>query len=373
MGMKNKVLKWVITIAVIAVAGIAAMSIIKNVSQDRNNKKDQGTAADTTTYVTAQKPKAVKKVSGIKFKSTFEPSEEGIVSGSMPGKAVRILFKNGDYVTQGQVLVSLDDMDYQNQMKSLRVNLKKAQMAVDAATKNLSRTNELYSAGASTSVEIDNLQRTLDLAKLDREAISISMSNLNDTISNTIIKAPISGVIDEKAISRGQYVSPGMVLAKVKNVSMLNAIIQVEQNGLKDIRVGQAATVSVDGFDGLFKGVVDSKGVSANEQSRATSFKVRVDNSRGQLKPGLYGVVEIKSGMINVMEVPLKALGGTEENYYVFLNRGGKVNKASVKIGDIGGDKADVLSGIGVDDEVIVSNLNTLQEGDRITVSGKGE
>ena len=80
------------------------------------------------------------------------------------------------------------------------------------------------------------------------------MDSLTDSLAYTTISAPISGMMDEKSVSLGQNVDSGTILGKVKNISPINAVIEVTQTKLDYIKVGQKAKVKIGERDALVYG-----------------------------------------------------------------------------------------------------------------------
>ena len=86
----------------------------------------------------------------------------------------------------------------------------------------------------------------------------VSIANLQDNLNNTMIKAPISGVISDKSVNIGQMASQGTALAKVNNISAVYATIQIQQDKINNLKVGQAATVTLEGSDKSYNGTVQN-------------------------------------------------------------------------------------------------------------------
>lgn len=179
--------------------------------------------------------------------------------------------------------------------------------------------------------------------------------------------------MDGKNVNLGQMASPGITLAKVKDISMIKAVIQVEQENINSVKVGEKASVNLDeSQNSAYEGVVESMGISADPQARVFNCNIRVDNPGSELKPGTYAMVQISGDQKErVVTVPLEALGGTEENYYVFVNENGKAGKRSVTIGETLDNTVEIKSGIQAGDSIICTSVGTLYDGKQISVAAK--
>lgn len=337
------------------------------------------------------------------FKANLEPVEEGIVSSKLAGKAMQIMVQDGQAVAKGDPLIVLDDQDIRNQLLTVQSQLQASQSQLDSALASVpklkanldnaqlsyNRIKTLFDAQAVPQSELERADMALKVAKADFAAsnanvnsvraslntVKANLKSINDSLANAIVRAPIAGVIDEKAINLGQFVSPGGVLAKIKNISSLNAVIQVNQDDLKFIKVGQKAQITLgDDTTQTYEGVVKYIDVSANPSARVFNCKVEVSNPAGTLRPGVYTKVQISKGESNqVLSAPVEVLMGNEGDYFIYVVEEGVARKRQVTIGDIAKDKVEIQSGIKPGAKLISTNLNTIQDGDTVKVVGQGE
>lgn len=323
------------------------------------------------------------------YKATLEPKEYGLVTTKIAGKVSCILFENGDAVKQGQPLIQIDTQDIENQLSSAENQLKiasfseqKAKAALSSAELAFSRTQALFQEGAVSQSTLDAATTSLQTATADHNlaqaninAARITMQTLKDQLANATICAPISGIIDSKNVSVGQYLTTqgsNVVLAKIIDTSVLNAVIQVEQDQLSLIQVGQTATVTLDGSDQSFEGAVTNVDPSADPSSRSFECKIALNQKDPALMPGIFTTVsftDLNSRM--AITVPMDAVIEDEGKYYLYIAENKKAVRREVKIGDLLNQTITIQSGIQEGDMVIISNVNMLQDGDPIEVQNK--
>lgn len=102
--------------------------------------------------------------------------------------------------------------------------------------------------------------------------------------------------MDEKTVDLGQYVNTGVVLGKVKQIAPIDAVIEVNQNDIGSLAIGQSVKVKVgDSEVKEYQGTIKSIDPSADPASRVIKCKIEVDNKDQSLKPGIYATVEIES------------------------------------------------------------------------------
>ncbi|EGW37051.1 efflux RND transporter periplasmic adaptor subunit [Desulfosporosinus sp. OT] len=334
--------------------------------------------------VKVQKVNFMEKAAGIEFKASLDASEEGIVSSKVAGKVVQILFEEGKYIHQGEPLVKLDDKEARNnlraaesQLSATQASLTSAEVNLDSEQSNFDRQKVLFDNNAIAKVELEKAEIALKAAKANLEAqkasvltSQVNVESLTDSLSYTTISAPISGIMDEKSVSLGQNVDSGTILAKVKNISPIYAVIEVKQTNLDDIKVGQKAKVTIGESDALaHDGTLKSINVSADPSSRVFKGKIQLDNPDQTLKPGSFAKAELVNDQkVETATVPIAALTGNEGSYYVYVNDKGIARKRSVTIGETNENVVVIKSGVQKGESVICTNVNTLQDGDTIAV-----
>lgn len=383
--MSKKKMIIVVIIAVIFIAGVIFLR--RSVFQPTLAAKgDQSYPAVSNNKVAVKviKPQMLAQGEGLSYKATLEANQEGIVSPKIGGKVVNILFEDGKQVTQGETLVVLDDQDIRNQLKSAASQLEVAKASLIKTEANLEntqrsyqRTKTLVEQGALPQVELDNAETALTTIKADIASGQASvqsaqtvMDNLNTTLADMTIRAPITGVMDGKNVSLGQFLAPGTVLGKVQDISLIDANIEVDQALIQTIKVGQKASLKLNQDDtNTYEGVIKSINTSADSSSRAFKVKIQLDNEKSALKPGVSAkVILIGDDKVQKYAIPVELISGKEGNYSVYINDNGIVKKRAVTVGNLVNNQAEINSGLQGNEEIIATNLNMIQEGDQITV-----
>lgn len=381
---KKKIIS-VVIIVVILIAGVTLFR--RNGLQSIFAAKDNQTKASVKSNKVAVeviKPKEAVQGEGSSFKATLVADQEGIVSSKNSGKVISILFEDGKKVTQGQALVVLDDQDIRNQLKSAESQLEVAKASLQKPEANLEntqrsydRTKTLVEQGALAQVELDNADTSLKIIKADiassqanMQAAQTTIDTLNTTLADLTIRAPITGVMDGKNVSLGQYLSPGNVLGKVKDISLINAVIEVDQALIQTVKIGQKASLKLNEGDlDTYEGVVKSINTSADSSSRAFQVKIQLDNEKLSLRPGVSAkVILMDDAKVQKFAIPVALITGKEGNYSVYINDNGIVKKRAITVGALVNNQAEINSGLQGDEEIISTNLNMIQEGNQITV-----
>lgn len=314
-------------------------------------------------------------LAGTIYKAELEPVEQAVVSSSVTGQVTQVLFENGDHVAAGQALAYLDQRDLQSKLSTTTIDLNKMQLDLAAKERDYLTAKELYEDGAFSKVNYENAELAYRTEQANVELKRIALQDINKSLADCVIKAPISGEISDKKISLGQYANTGTAIAEVKNNSSIKALIQLNQADLSKVAVGEHVTLKLGETNGRsYDGVVETIADSANSQSRVFDCLIRVNNADGTLNSGVYGYVEIvDQHKTQTLVVPVTAVNGSEGNYFVYTIEDQKAKKVPVELGEMKNEKAEILSGMQAGDKIITSNLSSLHDGDKVEVSGEGK
>lgn len=344
--------------------------------QSMAGKKPPSEAQTNSNAVTVD-VKEVKKTdfkSDITYKAELQPAENAIVSSNISGQVTKVLFENGDQVTGGQVLAYLDDRDLQVQLKTAEIDLNKLEMELSSKQSDYSTAKELYNNGAYSENDYDNAKLYYQTALSNVALKKVEIQDINNSINDSVIKAGITGEIGNKSISIGQYLSPGTQVATIQNNSSIKAKIQLLQADLNKVVVGQQVTIKLSEDDEkTYLGVVENIATSADSDTRVFECLIRIDNADKELNSGTSAYVQIPNNESKkVIAIPTSAIVGSEGDYAVFKVEKNTATKVSVTLGNMTDELVEINSGVQEGDQIIVTNLNSLHNGDRVTVNKGG-
>lgn len=357
-------------IIIVSIVLIGALLLALNAFAGSEAPKESQTS--DTVAVEVQEVNYSDSQGSLTYKANLEPAEEAVVSSAVTGQVTGVVFENGDQVVQGQPLAYLDDEDLQNQLKSAKLDLNKLQLALDSAKRDYGNAKELYVQGACSRMDYENAEQAYKTMQANVELRKVDIATISNALEDCVIKAPISGEVGDKSLNVGEYVNPGTVIATVRNNSAIKASIELMQEDLDKVAAGQEVTLKLSRGDGMtYKGTVKTIASSANSQTRVFDCLVEFDNAGGALNSGIFGLIEIPDPeKRQVIAIPLAALTGSEGNYSVFIMKDKTAHRVSAEIGEINGETVEITSGLKAGDRIITTNLNTLQDGDKVAAAG---
>ena len=351
--------KIIITIVVI----VAALGLIAYVLM--NNKKEN----EAKTAIVAEKNAAVSvKIDTVKTEEisldfvsngNFEPIQELTFSAEKSGKVVKVLVKEGDYVTLGQTLAIV-------RSDVINVTAETADAAYQNAAADYSRYENAYKTGGVTKQQLDQAKLALVNAKSN-----LTQANIN--VGDTRIKAPINGFINKKYIEPGSILTgmPATELFDIVNVSKLKLKVTVSESQVVRLKVGNTINVSASIYpDKKFSGKITFIAYKADE---SLNFPVEIEitnNSSKDLKAGMYGTAEFASNQQNqsMMVVPRNAFIGSVSSNQIFVVDNGIAKLKKVTAGRILGEKVEILNGLSNGEQVIVTGQINLQDGNKVEI-----
>jgi HlyD family secretion protein len=285
---------------------------------------------------------------------TIKPVNIVDISSKITGLIKEVRVQENEQVKEGQILILLDD-------KRLMAQVSQSRAKLDNSAANYQRNLELNRIGA-----VSNQQ--LDAASMDYRVAQATYDDAISQLDDTVIKAPIDGIIIGKPIPAGQTVAPGistpMVLMSVADLSKMQIEAQVDESDIGKIVVGQRVDFTVDAYiDKIFTGTVSNISQKANIQQNVVYYVVTIDveGPETMLKPTMTARVSIHSGESkNAILVPLAAIKENKGQQYVQTMINGKVENINVTTGLASEDKVEILNGLTDGDQILLPQAKAL-------------
>jgi RND family efflux transporter MFP subunit len=188
------------------------------------------------------------------------------------------------------------------------------------------------------------------------------------TLSKTVLKAPISGVVLEKFVSNGQMVNAGSSIYRLGRTDQLKVLLPVPDKEIKEWKVGQAVNVAL--YDQVKKGKVSKIYPQTNASTGTISVEVVVPNDKLDWFPGQVVKANRISSDNNGILVPVEAVISNGDKPYVFKAVNDKAVKTFVETGQLIDNKLHIVSGLEEGDKVVVRGADLLFDGDPLKAAG---
>src|SRR5690554_4358302 len=359
----------------------------------------------------------------------IQPETELALSSEVSGEIIELPLREGQVVEKGDLLVKINPdliqaavSQSQAGLQNVRAQLAQAEASENNARLNFDRNKILFEKGVISKSEWDKSVADYDMAKANKEAAYYSVQSAAanvkqsvDNLSRTTIYSPMSGTISKLSVELGERVvgtaqMTGTEIVRVANLQNMEVVVDVNENDIVKVAVGDSTKVEVDAYlKREFKGVVTeiaNSAESALSADQVTNFKVKVrilpdsynDLTEGKpesyspFRPGMTATVDIitnrKKGVIGV---PISSIvvktdttssrttskpnttTSAERFEAVFLKEGGEAKLRVVKTGIQDDFNIEIVSGLKEGETVITGPYNTvtklLKSGDKVEVS----
>ncbi|MEG2365638.1 MAG: efflux RND transporter periplasmic adaptor subunit [Alistipes sp.] len=287
------------------------------------------------------------------FTSEIQPYKENDITPAASGVHIgRILVDVGSSVNEGQLLLTLDPTQYNQQLVQLKT-----------IEDDYNRLLPVYKAGGISAQQIEQAKARLDV---QREVVA----NLK---RNTEYRSPITGVVTARLAEGGDLLT-GMPILHVMQINPLKVTANISEKYFTNVKQGMPVELKIDLFpDTNITGTVSLVYPALDPTTRTFTVEVKVPNSDKKLRPGMYARTRFNMGHKAGIMVPdlavLKQVGTAESFLYVIKD--GKVERRSIKLGRQVGSMIDILSGVAVGEQVAITGLSKLSDG--IAVEVKNE
>ena len=285
-------------------------------------------------------------VNGQSYVGTVEEESASLLSFQVMGNVERIFVREGQQVSRGQLLASLEQSVLQDTYDAALASLGQAQDASD-------RMKILYENKSLPEIKWVEAQSKLQQA---RSMESIAKKNLEDAR----LYAPFSGVI----VETGENVQPGKPVFTLLNVRTVNVKIAVPEKEISAIEK-RKATLTVAALNNrVFEGTVTEKGITANPVSHTYEAKIKLDNDQGVLLPGMVCSVKVENeDTLSAISLPNNVIqiSHTGERY-VWCMRDGKAKAVPVRVGGLTDNGLLITDGLKEGDLVITDGYQKVSE-----------
>jgi len=216
--------------------------------------------------------------------------------------------------------------------------------------------NPVHEMAASTENLVSAAKKRLELWDVSDNQIE-QIARTGEPIKNLTLDAPIAGFVMERNAYPKQRVTPETVLYTVADLSTVWVIADVFEYEAAAVRIGQAATLTLDYLPGrAFHGRVSYILPQVDAATRTLKVRIELENPGYALKPDMYGQVELRTGGARRLMAPASAVLNSGEHQVVFVDRGnGYFEPRPVQIGAQADGRVEILSGLKPGERIVTS------------------
>jgi RND family efflux transporter MFP subunit len=366
---------WIILILVLIIVALVVIGgILPRMHADAEVKKETNELAVPTVIV--QKPKSSSSASEIVLPGNMQAFTDAPIYARTNGYLKSWYFDIGAHVKQGQLLAIIDTPEIDQQLSQAKADLNTAQANFSLSQLTEQRYQDLKSSDAVSKQDVDNAHGDFESKKAQVSSAQANVKRLEDLQSFTRIYAPFDGVITARNTDIGQLIdsgsgTPAKELFHIAAIHTLRVYINVPQQYSTAAKPGLVADLTLAQFPGrTFQGHLVRTANAMDLATRTLLVEVDVDNKTGELLPGAYVQVHLKTpNPIPSFIVPVSALIFRSAGLQVgVVDANNKANLVAVTLGRDLGTDVEVITGLNADDRVIINPPDSLIQGEMVQI-----
>jgi HlyD family secretion protein len=271
------------------------------------------------------------------------------------GRVLQVYADAGDWVSQGDILVSVDRSVQAQQAAALEAQIGVTRADLQLAQNELDRAMQLVARGFISKADVDRKTTTRDAT---RARVNVANAQLAETRARNArldIRAPVSGYVLERNVETGQTVSAGSgILFRIAKDGQLELQTKLSEDDLAQVDVGIPATVTPVGTDRVFSGNIWQISPMIDAQSRQGMAHVALPFDKA-LRPGGFASVEVKSGAMTAPVLPESAVQtGPNGSFVYIVSKDNKVKQRPVKVGPVTANGLIIQEGLDGTERVVL-------------------
>lgn len=330
-----------------------------------------------------QEPAIAVKVSGISENENspyvtasgkIEAEKSANLSTRMMGYVTKVNVQVGQKVSEGQLLVSINNTDLQAKKAQVDASILQATAGYNNAKKDYDRFVALFKQQSASQKELDDMTARYEMAKAGLEGAKQMRNEVMSQFSYSNITAPFAGVVTNTFVKEGDMANPGMPLVSIEGASKLQVLAMVSENNINQIKKGMPVKVLVKSSNENLTGKVSEVSRSATNTGGQYLVKINLDKTDGSVLSGMFVNVQFplenkKQEASETVLIPESAL--VKQGQLTGVYTIGTDNVAILRwlrTGKTFGNQVEVLSGLSANEQYIIAAEGKLYNGVKVSI-----
>ncbi|MEO6000894.1 MAG: efflux RND transporter periplasmic adaptor subunit [Chitinophagaceae bacterium] len=360
--------------------GIAALSLLM-IASCGDNKPPQQPAAPPAVPISVYQVREGSATYFDQFPGTVTALNEVELRPQVAGYITGIHFKDGQHVTKGMKLYTIDQQQYQAFYNQSVANLNVAKANLARAQQDADRYSDLAKKDAIARQTLDHALADLESNKMQVAASEANVQNVKSTLSFSVISSPLTGTIGISQVKLGAAVAPGQSILNTVSLDNPLAIdfaldekqiarfVQLQQKGGK----ATDSTLTIIMPDQTLypePGNISFIDRAVDPQTGTIKVRLVFPNAKGLLKPGMSCIIRVRNnGDENKILIPYKAVVEQMGEYFVYIVHDSTVSQVKVKLGTRINENITVDEGLESNVIIATEGIQKLKDGAKVKVS----
>ncbi len=389
--------------ALLVLPGLIAVTALSGCRAEVSTEASAASTAPAPVAVTQVESRAVDRY--LRVTGSLAADEQAEVSAETVGRVVEIPIERGTRVQQGTLLARISATETSAQLQEAEANaaqiesrlgltpgqpfeakqvpdVMNAKASLDWAEAEFNRIRSLLDQKVVSQSEFDQRRTQVEAARQQYqvalnsaqqsyrllEAAHARITLARKAVADTSVRAPFAGLVAERVVSVGDYVTRGTRVATVVRVDPLRLELTVPEQSVSLVKVGLPVKLTVDAYTNEeFDARIRFVSPSLRADQRALTVEALAANADGRLKPGMFATARIRQAVdapaLLVPATSVEVIAGTSRVYVVKNNR---VEERIVTVGETFGDRIEVTSGIAKGESVATDPKGRVADGQTV-------
>ncbi|MDA0329022.1 MAG: efflux RND transporter periplasmic adaptor subunit [Gemmatimonadetes bacterium] len=305
-------------------------------------------------------------VEEIRLTSVAMANQDVLLEAEESGVIRTLFVDRGDRVSAGEAVAKIDD-------RLLVTQVAQARAAADLAAQTWERRQRLWE-GERVGSELAYLE-----ARYAADQAAAALQGFEERLARTVVRAPFSGILDERHVDVGTMVGPGKTIGRLVDLDPIKVFAGVPERYAMDVRVGASAQMVFEALGPeVFTAPIRYVAAAINPGNRTFAVEVELPNRNGHVKPQMVANMAVTRRQVDdAIVVPQDALVRVEAGYVVFVvSEQGGHSLAEVRPVELGPTRRNLVvveAGVVPGEQLIVVGQKSVSNGDRINIVGRGD
>jgi RND family efflux transporter MFP subunit len=356
--------------------GLVALLVVGSVLRALSVRREQAATVAAASVPKAQtlvelaasdvvKAQNVELAQGLPISGSLKAVNSAVVKARAAGELQGLTVREGDVVQAGQVIARVDPTEYQARVKQAQEQADSAKAQFDIAQRQWDNNKALVDQGFISKTALDTSQSNFNSAQATHKAALAAVDVARKAMDDTVLRAPIAGVVSQRLAQPGERVAVEAKVIEIVDLSRLELEATLSAADSVQVRVGQEATLQIEGSAKPVAARVVRINPSAQSGSRSVLAYLAIADASG-LRQGLFAQGTLGTGRAEALAVPLAAVRTDKPSPYVQVVENNQVAHKPVETGtrgEVGKETLVDVKGVQAGTVVIKGHLGPLREG----------
>ncbi len=317
--------------------------------------------------VQAEQATSIAVPSTLRLTGTLRGNRETDLAANANGRVLATSVERGEQIKPGQVLAKLDTRAAALSAAEAAAQVKSSRAQEAQAKSECDRYEQLKQQNLISDLEYQQKITQCLTLPLSVQAASARAALAAQNVGDGVIRAPFAGVVTDRYIEVGQYLRQDSRVVTIVSLDPIRLELAVPEADVAKVHEGADVSFFVAAYPGRrFSGKLRFVSGALRSTTRDLVVEALVENPERLLIPGMFADAELTTGTRQLPSVPKRALLARDNQSHAFVVVDGRLEERILALGPDVGDRVSVVKGVADGERVVVADLGTLKNGERV-------